>query len=75
LRLNVTGAAWNLFFVKTAAADAGRSDVTGARSGLLVLPGLTPTKTPEARKPLGYVPDVGTYLSLAGGMALARPVE
>lgn len=52
-RLKVTGAAWNLFLVKTAAADAGRSEVTRARSGLVVLPGLTPTRTPEARKPLG----------------------
>lgn len=53
LRLKVTGAAWNLFLVKTAAAAQGRSDVTMARSGLLVLPGLTPTKMPAAAKPCG----------------------
>lgn len=71
-RLKVTGAAWNLFLVNTAAAEHGNSEVTKARSGLLVLPGLTPTKTPEARKPLGYVPDVGTYFILAWGIAPPR---
>ena len=41
--LTVTGAAWNLFLVKTAAAAHGISDARKARSGLLLLDGLTPT--------------------------------
>lgn len=42
-RLMVTGAAWNLFFVKTAAAEHGRSEAIRARSGSRVLEALTPT--------------------------------
>ena len=42
-RLTVTGAAWKMFCVKTAAAEAGNSDVMRARSGKRVLDGLTPT--------------------------------
>ena len=50
-RLIVTGAAWNLFFVKTAAAEQGLSEVMSARSGLCLLEGLTPIWVPETRKP------------------------
>lgn len=53
LRLIVTGAAWNMFCVKTAAADAGLSDVRSARSGNLVLDAFTPTWVPETRNPFG----------------------
>ena len=42
-RLTVTGAAWKMFCVKTAAAEAGISDVMRARSGKRMLDGLTPT--------------------------------
>ena len=42
-RLTVTGAASNLFFVKTAAAEQGVSDMIRARSGLCVFEDLTPT--------------------------------
>jgi len=66
--LKVTGAAWNLFLVKTAAAEQGTSEVMKARSGLVVLFGLTPTIVPDTRNPLGYVPSVGTYFFLAAGM-------
>ena len=52
-RLIVTGAAWKMFCVKTAAADAGLSDVRSARSGKRVLDALTPTWVPETRYPLG----------------------
>ena len=53
LRQTVTGAAWKIFWVKTAAADAGLSDVRRARSGNRVLDALTPTWVPETRNPLG----------------------
>ena len=52
-RLTVTGAAWNLFLVKTAAPEQGFSDAMSARSGKHVLEALTPTWVPETRKPLG----------------------
>ena len=52
-RLMVTGAAWNMFCVNTAAADAGVSDVRSARSGKRVLDAFTPTWVPETRNPLG----------------------
>lgn len=68
-RLKVTGAAWNLFLVKTAAAAQGWSEVIKARSGLVVLAGLTPTLTAATRKPSGKVPDFGTYLSLFAGIS------
>ena len=66
-RLKVTGAAWNLFFVNTAAAAHGTSDASSARSGFVVFPGFTPTIVPDARNPRGYVPDVGTYFRFAAG--------
>jgi hypothetical protein len=68
LLLTCTGAAWNLLVVKTAAAYEGVSDTTKARSAFFVLDGFTPTCVPETRNPFGYVPDVGTYLSLLPGM-------
>ena len=52
-RLTVTGAAWKMFWVKTAAADAGLSDVRSARSRKRVLEAFTPTWVPETRNPLG----------------------
>ncbi len=52
-RLTVTGAAWNLFFVKTAAPEHGVSEQSRARSGKDLLDGFTPTCVPETRKPLG----------------------
>ena len=66
-RETCTGAAWNLLVVKTAAPKEGRSLTMKARSGLLVLDGLTPTWVPETEKPLGYVPEVGTYFSFEAG--------
>lgn len=51
--LTTTGAAWNLFFVKTAAPEHGVSDAINARSGNRVFVGLTPACVPETRKPLG----------------------
>lgn len=42
-----------MFCVKTAAADAGLSDVRSARSGKRVLDAFTPTWVPETRNPLG----------------------
>ena len=66
--LTVTGAAWNLFFVKTAAAAHGVSEAMKARSGVLLLVGLTPTCVPDTRKPLGYLPPVGTYFCFAAGI-------
>ena len=66
--LKVTGAAWNLFLVKTAAALQGISEEMKARSGFVVFPGFTPTTTPDARKPWGYVPEVGTYFFFAAGI-------
>ena len=42
-RLTVTGAAWNLFLVKTAAAEHGVSETIKARSGKRVFEGFTPT--------------------------------
>lgn len=41
--LIVTGAAWKTFFVKRAAAEHALSEVIKARSGKVVLEGLTPT--------------------------------
>lgn len=73
--LTVTGAAWNLFFVKTAAAAHGVSEARNARSGVLLFAGFTPTYVPETRKPLGYVPLVGTYFCFAGGTVPARGAE
>ncbi len=67
-RLTVTGAAWNLFLVKTAAPAQGVSEITKARSGNRALVDLTPTWVPETTKPLGYVPRDGTYFFLAEGM-------
>jgi len=69
--LTVTGAAWNLFFVNTAAAAHGVSEARKARSGMLLFVGFTPTWVPETRNPLGYVPLVGTYFCLAAGIALS----
>jgi len=74
-RLTVTGAAWNLFFVKTAAAAHGVSDAKNARSGVLLLVGFTPTYVPDARNPLGYVPLVGTYFCFAAGIVPSRGAE
>ena len=73
--LTVTGAAWNLFLVNTAAAEHGVSDVMSARSGNLVFEGLTPTCVPETRKPLGYVPELGIYFCLAAGIAPSTGAE
>ena len=42
-RLTVTGAAWNLFLVKTAAAEHGASEAINARSGKRVFDAFTPT--------------------------------
>jgi len=66
--LTVTGAAWNLFFVNTAAAEQGLSEAMRARSSKDLLDGFTPTWVPLARKPCGYIPDEGTYFALAGGI-------
>lgn len=52
-RDTVTGAAWNLFVVKTAAPEHGTSEATRARSGKRVFDGLTPTCVPDTTKPLG----------------------
>ena len=52
-RLTVTGAAWNLFLVKTAAAEQGVEEEIRARSGKRVFEALTPTWVPETEKPLG----------------------
>ena len=52
-RLTVTGAAWNLFFVNTAAAAHGVSEARNARSGVLLFVGLTPTCVPETKNPFG----------------------
>jgi hypothetical protein len=41
-RLAITGAAWNLFLVNTAAAEQGVSDEIIARSGRYLLVGFTP---------------------------------
>jgi len=73
--LTVTGAAWNLFLVKTAAAEHGVSDAMSARSGKRVLDGLTPTWVAETRNPLGYVPDVGTYFSFVSGIEPSTGAE
>lgn len=51
--LTITGAAQKGFWVKTAAAEQGVSDVRRARSGKLLLLALTPTCVPHARKPFG----------------------
>lgn len=67
-RETCTGAAWNLLAVKTAAAVAGVSEVMNARSAFRVFEGLTPTCVADTRKPLGYVPDVGTNFTLADGI-------
>lgn len=39
-----------------------------ARSGFDLLAALTPTYVPETLNPLGYVPDVGMYLTLDAGI-------
>jgi hypothetical protein len=74
-RLTTTGAAWNLFLVKTAAAEHGVSDAMIQRSGELALLGLTPTCVPLARKPLGYIPLLGTYFCFAAGIAFGKGAE
>lgn len=51
--LTVTGAAWNLFVVKTAAPEQGVSEAIKARSSKRVFEALTPTCALDARKPLG----------------------
>lgn len=51
--LTVTGAAWNLFLVNTAAEEHGVSEAIKARSSNRVFEGLTPTCVAEARKPFG----------------------
>jgi hypothetical protein len=70
-----TGAAWNLLVVKTAAPLQGRSEAIKATSGLEVFEALTPTWIPETEKPLGYVPDVGTYFTLEDGIAESMGAE
>jgi len=42
--------------------------VMNAKSGLDLFAALTPTYVAETLKPLGYVPDVGIYLTLEAGM-------
>jgi hypothetical protein len=74
-RLILTGAAWNLLVVNTAAAEHGLSEAMKARSGNLVLDALTPTWVPDTLKPLGYVPDVGTYFCLDAGMEKSSGAE
>lgn len=71
----MTGAAWNLFFVKTAAAEHGLSEAIKAKSGKRVLDGLTPTWMPETEKPFGYVPDSGMYFCLDGGIEPSTGAE
>ena len=66
--LTCTGAALNLFVVKTAAAEHGASETIIAKSGNFVFEGLTPTWVPETENPLGYVPDLGTYFCFASGI-------
>ena len=65
--LTSTGAARNLFWVKTAAAVHGVSDAIKVRSAKRVLDGLMPTWATPAPKPAGYVPELGTYFLLDGG--------
>jgi hypothetical protein len=74
-RETCTGAAWNLLVVNTAAPFAGISDATNAMSGFDLLDAFTPTCTPDAEKPLGYVPDCGTYFCLAAGIAFSAGAE
>lgn len=62
-----TGAALNMFVVKTAAAAAGVCDVSRARSSYFVFVGFTPACALPTRKPFGYVPVVGMYFNLFGG--------
>jgi hypothetical protein len=73
--LTVTGAAWNLFLVNTAAAAHGVSDVMNARSGALLFVAFTPTCVPDTKKPLGYVPLVGTYFCFAAGIEPSTGAE
>ena len=73
--LIVTGAAWNIFWVKTAAAEHGVSVTIRPRSGKRVLDALTPTWVPETEKPLGYVPAVGTYCCFAVEMEPSTGAE
>lgn len=73
--LILTGAAWNLLVVKTAAAEHGFSEAMNARSGNLVLEALTPTWVPDTLKPLGYVPEVGTYFCFDSGIEDSRGAE
>ena len=70
-----TGAAWNLFVVKTAAPLQGRSEAISAISGLDMLEGLTPTCVPDTEKPLGYVPEVGTYFVFEAGIKESTGAE
>lgn len=74
-RLTVTGAAWKIFCVNTAAEEQGLSDVTRARSGNRVFDAFTPTWIPETRKPWGYVPVVGTYFRFASGIERSTGAE
>ena len=73
--LTVTGAAWKMFWVKTAAAEHDLSDEITARSGRFVLDALMPTWVPETENPLGYVPEVGTYFSFASGIEPSTGAE
>lgn len=68
-RDTVTGAAWNLFVVNTAAAAHGDSEAMSARSSKRVLLALTPTCALPVLKPRGYVPAVGTYFFFEAGRA------
>lgn len=63
-----TEAAWNLFVVKTAAAEHGVSEHISATSGKWVFDVLTPAWVAETRKPFGYVPSQGTNLCLTEGI-------
>ena len=73
--LTRTGAAWNLFVVKTAAPAHGVSDAIKARSGKRVFDALTPTWVPDTLKPFGYVPDMGMYFCLEAGIDASSGAE
>ena len=74
-RETCTGAAWNLLVVKTAAPLQGRSEAISAMSGLEVFEALTPTCVPDTEKPLGYVPEVGTYFVFEAGIEESTGAE